>query len=218
MKMNNIQISTKHLQIQKASSTVFLAVAMAAVVVSFCLVFMNILWGTWQFNSRVHTAQEGVRDTLENNLKIAPDLEQSFSNLEISAAIIPDQGPDKSNSEIILDALPSKFDYPALVSSIDNLAKETSVKLISFSGNDVGEDAQESSNNPSPVEIPFIMNVEGEYDAVKKFLRGIETSIRPFEVLSLNMQGSDQNLRVTVDAVTYYQPAFSLETGTEVIQ
>ena len=218
MKVKGVEISTKHLQIQKASSTVFATVAIASVVVSFCLVFLNILWGTAQFNSRVHDKQEDVRDLLEDNLKAAPELEESFKNLEISASLIPEQPDDKKNSEIILDALPSKFDFPALVSSINNLAKETSVSLRSFQGTDVGEEAAQSSNRPEPVEIPFIIEVEGKYEAVKKFLRGIETSIRPFEVKKLNLSGTDGNMRVNVEAVTYYQPAFNLEVTTEVVE
>ncbi len=214
----SLNISTKHLQIKKASSTVFAVVAIAAVVVSFCIVLLNILWGTSKYNTRVHSAQEEVRDVLTQNLEVVPDLQESFKNLEIGGEIIGNQPADKENSEVVLDALPSKFDFPALVSSINNLAETTSVKLKSFQGTDVGAAAVQKNNQPTPIEIPFDIEVEGSYDAVKKFLKGVEDSIRPIEVSVIDISGSDKNLRVNVTALTYYQPAFDLELNSVEVQ
>lgn len=205
-----INISTKHIQIEKASSTAFAAVAIASVLVSFSIVFLNILWGTARYNSKVHTAQEEVRDTLKANLEAVGDLENSYRNLEIGSDLIKQQPTDKKNSEVVLDALPSKFDYPALVSSINNLAKRSGVKLKSFQGTDTGEDALQFSTTPAPVEIPLNIQVEGSYDRVKQFLRATELSIRPIHVTSLDISGSDNLLRVSAGINVYYQPAFDL--------
>lgn len=214
----SLNISTKHIQMKKASSTVFISIAVASVLVSFCIVFLNILWNTSKYNTRVHDAQEMVRDTFENNLSAVPELQSSFKNLEIGANLIADQPEDKTNSEVVLDALPSKFDYPALVSSIDNLAKTTAVKLASFQGVDLGESAEQSSTDPAPVEIPVILEVEGSYEAIKIFLKGVEDSIRPFEVTRIELTGTDDALRVLVNMNTYYQPAFNLNLETRIIE
>lgn len=217
-KGKGLNVSTKHLQIKKASSVVFLTVAAASVVVSFSIVFLNILWGTSQFNAKVQDKQEETRDTLIDNLEVAPKLQQSFNNLEIGGELIPGQQNDKKNSEVVLDALPSKFDYPALVSSINNLAKTTSVSLSSVQGTDIGEEAAQTSNSPEPVEIPITVEVEGPYDSIKKFLQGIENSIRPLNVINMNLSGTDKNLRATVVLNTYYQPAVNLNVESEEVR
>ena len=218
MAKKTLNISTKHIKIKKASSTVFAAVAVASIVISFSIVFLNILWQTSQYNSRVHSAQESVRDTLNANLDTVEDLQSSFANLEVGAPLVPNQPADKKNSEVILDALPSKFDYPALVSSINNLAENTDVSLSSFAGNDLGEQAVQKTNKPTTVEIPLTVGVEGSYDSVKKFLKGIEDSIRPFEIETIDISGTDSLLRVNVSLNTYYQPAFDLELTSQEVQ
>lgn len=214
----SLNISTKHIQIKKAASTVFAAVAVASIVISFSIVFLNILWQTSQYNSRVHNAQERVRDTLKANLAAVDDLRASFSNLEIGAPLVPKQPADKKNSEVVLDALPSKFDYPALVSAVSNLAEQTDVDLRTFQGNDLGEGAVQKTNKPTTIEIPIDIGVEGSYESIKKFLKGIEDSIRPFKVVTVDIAGTDSQLRVNVSMVTYYQPAFDLELTTQEVQ
>jgi Tfp pilus assembly protein PilO len=211
-------LTTKHLQIQKAASSIFLTVAAAAVVVSMSLVILNILWGNAKYNSKVQGLQEETRDTLKANLAIVPDLRNSFENLEIGADLIPEQGVDKKNSEVVLDALPSKFDYPGLASSIDNLARRSSVKLEAFKGTDLGSGATQSSPNPAPEAIPFSVEVEGPYSSIKKFLQGIEDSIRPLKVTRVSLTGTDDKLRASFDMETYYQPAFDLTVRKEAVR
>lgn len=211
-------ISTKHMQIKKASSQTFAAVAVASVIASMSLVLINILWGTAQYNIKVQDEQEKVRDVLIANLEVVPDLESSFRNLEIGSDLLEKQPAGKSNSEVILDALPSRYDFIELAASIDNLAKEASVNLDSFRGTDLGSDTIQSSPNPTPQSIAFSMEVEGSYAAMSKFLRGIETSIRPIKVNSLSISGTDDKLKASISAETSYQPAFDLDVQTKVVQ
>ncbi len=210
--------STKNALIKQASTQTFIAVAVASVVVSMCLVMLNILWGNLKYNSRVHGAQENARDTLQANLDITDELEASFRNLEIGGDLISSQGDDKDNSEIILDALPSKFDFPELASAMENLADKSSVELDSIRGTDLGSDATSSSQNPSPEQIPFGVDVVGSYTNVNKFLKGLENSIRPMKVVSVSLTGTTQKMRASIRAETSYQPAFDLNIRTEVVQ
>ena len=218
MASKQVGTSTKHAQIKQASTQTFIAVAVASVIVSMSLVSINILWGTSKFNNRVHNAQESARDVLKANLEAVGPLNESFERLEIGSNLIPDQSGDKKNSEVILDALPSNFDFPELAASINNLAEKSGVVLESFSGIDLGAEAVQTSPNPEAQQIPFNLEVEGSYDSVSKFLRGIENSIRPIKVLTVGLTGTTNKLRATVTAETSYQPAFDLTIQKEAIQ
>ena len=210
--------STKHSQIRQASTQTFVAVAVSSVVVSMSIVMLNILWETSKFNSSVHDAQGVAKDILETNIEAAKPLQESFDRLEISGNLIPTQADNKKNSEVILDALPSKFDFPELAASISNLAKVSSVELKSFRGTDIGSDATQSSPSPVAEQIPFTMEVEGSYSAVAKFLLNMENSIRPIKTLSLDLSGTDNKLRATINAETSYQPAFDLKIQKRTVQ
>lgn len=210
--------TTKHALIEKASTQVFVTVAIASIVVSMSLVFLNILWGTAQFNTRVQDAQEIARDTLEANLEAVPSLAESFNNLELGDDLIPDQPEDKENSEVVLDALPSVYDFPELATSVNNLAKLSSVKMTEFAGEDITESATSAAVDPEPQPVSFSVEVEGSYSAIAKFLRGIENSIRPMNVKSINLAGSRTKLIVAVTVETVYQPAVDLTIQKRTIQ
>lgn len=215
-KKNNT--SSMHGQITKAATQTFIAVAIASVVVSMSLVLLNILWGTAKYNSRVQGQQEETRKVLQSNVEAAPELEKSFRNLEIGDNLLTGQPDDKKNSEVILDALPSKFDFPALATSIDALAARSSVELDTFSGVDLGSGATQSSASPEPEVIPFNVEVKGSYASITKFLKGLEDSIRPISVVSIKLSGTDSNLTASIKAETNYQPAFDLTIQKEVVE
>ena len=215
---NKAPATAKHAQIDKASTQTFAAVTVAAIVVSMSLVLLNILWGTSRFNTKVQGELEIARDALQTNLERVGPLQESFNRFEIGDNLIPDQEEEKKNSELVLDALPSQFDFPELAASINNLAEEAGVELSSFNGTDLGSDTSGSSSNPRAQEIPFSMRVVGSYSGISKFLRGIENSIRPITVLSIDLTGSSSNLQASVTAETVYQPAVDLTIQKETIQ
>ncbi len=210
-------VSSKNMQIQKASTQTFIAVTIAAVVVAMALVALNFLWGTAKYNDKVQSRQEEARDTLESNVEVIPDLEEAYRVLELSGALTPDQEPEKENAEVILDALPTKFDFAELAASMENLAKKSSVQLEGFSGVDEGSDASVAVPDPEPLPLPFSVNVSGEYTAVAKFMRGLENSIRPMKVVSVSLTGTSNRLQATFNIETSYQPAFDLNIQKEVV-
>ena len=72
-----------------------------------------------------------------------------------------------------------------------------------------------SSPSPAPEAIPFSVEVEGSYESVAKFLRGVENSVRPIKVVRVDLAGTTNKLRATIDAETSYQPAFDLTIQKE---
>lgn len=212
-----ITLSNKTQQIEKAATNIFVIVAISSVVVSICLVLMNLLWSQSQFNSRVQNEKEQARNTLQENIEKSDELLSSLAAFENSGDIIPKQ-KGKTNSAVVLDALPSRYDFPALASSIQNIADASKVTLLSFEGKDNQASAEQTATDPKPEEMEFNASVEGTYSKIRKFISGLERSIRPIQVNKMELGGSDASLKLDFSATTYYQPAADLSVTTKEIQ
>src|SRR5581483_3897119 len=130
-------------------------------------------------------------------------------------------GPqDGSNTKIILDALPSKYDYPALVTSIENIVASQAVQIQSITGVDdaANQASQQTSTNPSPQPMPFQVVVLGDYASIQNVVHAFERSVRPFQIQTTELSGDQNKLTLTVKAQTYWQPARDLSTHTEVVR
>jgi Tfp pilus assembly protein PilO len=207
MKFGNL--TSKRLGVEKAKSTVFAALVIASIVVSFSIVTIQFLFGTIQFNNRVIERQEENVDILNENLKQIAEIEEAFDLFEATSSV---------DSQEVLDALPSKYDFPALATSIESLASRNGLILEIFDGNDLGDEASSREINPQPLEIPFTITVSGTYEDITNFAGDLEKSIRPISTTFYEISGTDENITVTMEAVSYYQPAQSLDIETETIR
>ena len=59
--------------------------------------------------------------------------------------------------------------------------------------------------------MPFTISFSGPYDKVRLLPVDLERSIRPIKVTSIDLSGSAENARMTINAVTYYQPSKNLD-------
>lgn len=207
MNISNV-FSTKRQAIDKAKSTVFVAMVIASILVSFSIVTINFLWGLRGYNTRVTAEKESVRDTLEENISNAEALRQSFSTFESG---------DVTSKEV-LDALPSKYDFAAIITSLDSLAKRSGMLLTGFTGDDQSAEAMQSSTRPEAIAIPFTIEVEGDYEGLQEFMNNLELSIRPMQVESVEISGSDENITANISISTFYQPQASLDVETKVVE
>jgi len=212
--------------IEKAGSSIFISVAIASVVLAFSIVSIKYMVSQMQYNSRVHAAKEIARDTLESNLARASKLEASYLSLDAASPLIPartivqddETTTVKKNSAIVLDALPRRYDFPALRTSVDVLATLSGVSVSGFRGDDFESEAIASLPNPEPQEIVFGVTIEGNYNAVNQFVENLENTIRPMKVTKMRLTGSDSFIVATLDVVTYYQPSVDLTVQTRVIE
>jgi Tfp pilus assembly protein PilO len=128
-------------------------------------------------------------------------------------------GQDGDNAKIILDALPSKYDFPALVTSLEKIFKDQGVQIESIGGTDDQiAQADSSSSTPQPVPVPFQFSVSGNYDEIKKVVTALERSIRPMQIQTMQLTGNEKKMTLTVSAQTYYQPEKNLKIRTEVVR
>lgn len=210
----------KRQQIELAGRTMFLWVAIAAVAVSFCFATGQYLFSKWQFNNKIIDAKYKATTTLTNNLSNAEELRKNIDGLVASLELDSVKtNKDDPNTKSVLDALPTSFDPAALATSLQQVIlgrSGVSVESIVVPTQTAGENIE--TTDPTPQEMKFSVVVSAPYDKVVNLVRDMERTIRPIKINSVSMNGSDQSLRVTIDATTYYQPSRSVELKKEALK
>lgn len=210
--------------IDKANSSIVTVSAVGAFLVVFSIVASRTLWMQRSHQSKVISKKEAAVKQLEANQKAVDQLKVSFATFNNTPDNIIGGNPngtgdrDGDNAKVILDALPSKYDFPAFITSVKKLLSIKSLPLESITGTD-DEVAQGKSTSKTPVEIPFKFSSSlGSYMQAKDLLLATEQSIRPIKINKLSMTGGkDAKLQVDVDAVSYYQAGKGLTITKETV-
>lgn len=223
---NKLSQSAKRLQINNANTVMIVALAVSSFVVVFSLVASKALLNQRAYQSRVITKKEAARDQLRKNVAATGPLIAAYKVFVGTSANILGGNPtgvgdkDGDNAKITLDALPSKYDFPALATSLDKLLSQNGLTVGGFSGIDeeISQSGQESSSTPVPVIMAFQASVSGNYGNIQNLISVFERSIRPISIDSINFSGSDKELQVSIAGKTYYQPEKDLTIRTEVVK
>lgn len=225
--MAKTEVSAKHLAITKANAQMVAVVAVASFITIFCLVAAHSLWSQKSYQSRVITAKQKAETQLKANVNAEASLVSSYKAFIGTSTNIIGGNPngtgnnDGNNADIVIDALPSKYNFPALASSIEKILKDRSLSVTSITGTDdeVAQSAATSSATPQPVSMPFSFTVSGaSYQAAQDLITTLEHSIRPIQLDSVTLTGAANNMQVTVTAHTYYQPEKDLTLTTQVVK
>lgn len=218
--------SVKQLMINKANGMIVAVTSVAAFVVIFCLVASFTLFGQLNYQNRVIGKKKEAYKQLQADLTNINSLIDSYSAFASAPQNIlggnpQGDGPQSGdNGKIVLDSLPSKYDFPALATSLEKLLSGQNVQIQGITGTD-DELAQSAgtSSSPTPVEMPFEITVQGDYASIKGVIEAFQRSIRPIKVTSLEVNASSDNaLTLTIDATTYYQPEKTLSITQEVVK
>lgn len=220
------QFSTKRLAINKAYATIMIAVSIATFVIMFSLVASKALYSQMRYQSKVSSKKEKALNTLKQNLQTSDQLITSYEAFANETTNVLGGNPsgdgpnDGDNPRIVLDALPSKYDFPALTTSIEKLLNDQGFKLTSITGSDdeVAQSTQDTSADPLPVEMPFSVEVTTSDNRVKQLMQLFERSIRPIQVHQLVLKSENGQLKATVTAKTFYQPEKNLNLKSEVVR
>jgi hypothetical protein len=218
--------SNKRALIDRANSTVVAVVGIAAFIVVFSLVATKTLIGQAAYQNRVISAKRVAVNQLKSDitasgqLKTAYDAFISTPQNAIGGDPNGNNSGDGNNAKIVLDALPSSYDFPSLATSLESLLTSQNVTINSISGTDdeLAQSANQSSGAPQPVPIPFQVSVTADYNGIQSVIGTFEKSIRPIQVQTIDISGSDANLTLAVTAQTYYQPAKSLNISEKVVK
>ena len=226
-----MKFSTKQLKINKANTNVIILISIASAVIVFSVVSSRALMTQRAYQGRVIKRKEQARDQLKSNNDSVKKLSASYEtfvnqNTNIIGGLKDGKGDrDGDNAKIILDALPSQYDFPALASSLEKILNINGIKITGINGTDdelnqLKPKAQTglAQSSGTAVLIPFSISVGGSYQNVQLVIDTLQRSIRPIQILDMTLSGSDNDMSLTVNAKTYYQPSKTLTIKTEVIK
>jgi Tfp pilus assembly protein PilO len=217
--------SEKRLLINQANSRIVAVTTAASFIVVFCLVASYTLVGQLAYQNRVLGKKKAALSQLKTDINSVQTLETSYTAFVQTPQNVlggnthGQGGMDGDNAKIVLDALPSKYDFPALATSLEKLALSQGVNIESMTGTD-DEVAQtdSASSTPAPIAMPFQRTVTGNYASIQTVVKAFEKSIRPIQVQTLQLTGSDQKMQMNITAQTYYQPEKTLNIKREVVK
>jgi hypothetical protein len=222
-------LNTKRIQIDKAQSTILATVVVATILSVFCLTSSKVLLGQALYQRRVINAREASAKQLDTDVKDANTLTGQYnvflgSDSENIIGGRSDAGnsavpPDGDNGQIVLDALPTTYDFPALLTSLSKILSSDGVGAQSIGGSDqAGTVDSTPTYNPQPANIDLTLSGASTYTGAKKLLTDLERSIRPFDVTHLTLGGNESNLVISLNLTTHYQPAKTLTIPSKEIK
>jgi Tfp pilus assembly protein PilO len=219
-------VSTKRMLIDKANARIVGYVSVAAFILVFSLVATKTLISQAAYQNRVIGAKRDAVNQLKADIAATAQLKTAYKAFTGTSQNVLGGNPDGegstdgNNAKIVLDALPSSYDFPGLTTSLESLLGSQNVKIDSIAGTDdeVAQSTNTSSVSPLPVPIPFSVAIEGNYQGVQNVVNAFERSIRPMQIQSMNISGGQDRLTLDIIAQTYYQPAKSLNIKKEVVK
>ncbi|HEY4963388.1 MAG TPA: hypothetical protein VIH90_01700 [Candidatus Saccharimonadales bacterium] len=234
--------SIKRIQIDKATRTMLIVVSISAFITIFVIIAGHSLLTLLAYQNRVITAKSAALTQLKADINTSKQLITSYQNFNgkdpnILGSSVAGSGPNNgNNAKIVLDALPSVYDYPALTTSLQGLLSNKGVNIGGIGGSD-----QEASISPSgsssttpttvtattgtptatnvggAVAMPFSISVDGPYQNVQNLLTTFQHSIRPFQFQTISISGNQSDLNFSASAQTFYLPATSFKITSKVV-
>lgn len=225
-KVQNQRKSIKHAIIDKTNKNMLIAVAVATFVFMFSLFAAKALISQSLYHGRIISEKESALDQLKENKASLEELEKSFTAFKSEPVNIlggssTGEGPlDGDNAVIVLAALPSGYDYPALSSSFEKILRNGGYDIGSIGGT---EDSSLASNNiasgiATPIEIPYSFTVSSNSAGTSRLLDTLESSIRPMYVDSLRIQIGENILQSTINLHTYFTQPKTFQLGAKEIK
>lgn len=217
---------TKRALIGKANSTMVIATTAAAFVLVFALVAGKSLLGQMAYQNRVISTKKTALNQLRTDLGARDSLQDSYNSFVAENPNVLGGDPngtneqDGDNATLILDSLPSYYDFPALTTSLEKIIQSQNLTITGITGTDqeVTEGANQSSPNPQAVPMPFQIDVTGSYQSVQALTDVFQRSIRPFQIQTLQLSGDEGSMTAEIGAQTFYQPGKTLNIKQEVVK
>lgn len=221
------KITTKRLKLDQANTVIVVTISIAAIVAVFTIVASKTLLSQYSYQKRVINAENISLSQFKTDAAAATNLTTSYlSFISSSTNVLGGSSTgtatnDGNNAQIILDALPSKYDYPGLLSSMSQmLSNNPNTVVTSIGGSDqqLTQQSDQTSIHPFPVIMPFNFSVTGPYANIQTLIETLQRSIRPINIQTMTLSGSDAQLTLAVNANTYYQPEEIYNISSETIK
>jgi hypothetical protein len=220
----------------RANAKAVIIVGIAAFVSVFCLMASHAVFSQNSYQRRLTVAEEATLSQLKTDsdnfkklkaqydvfVKKSTNIIGGSSSVQVQNPVSGgDESRDGNNKDIVLDALPSKYDFPAVATSMEKILTAQNLTIAGLSGTDeqLSQQSVGCSANPQPVAMPFSFQITGaKYDQVQTLIKTLQSSIRPIQIDTLELTGSAQSMQLTVNAHTYFQPCTKLNITTQVVQ
>ncbi len=238
------KISGKHLLIDKANQFALVSLSVAVVIFIFGLFAALALFKQNTYNQRVIKEKKKALKQIKTNHENVKELTDAYRSFATETTNVlggnpAGEGPkDGDNPRIILDSLPSKYDFPGFASSMEKLIQsQGNLTIESLGGTDTGSGATastskastsktsnskaSSSTSSSPVvPIPLVMpiTVRSDYAKIQQYIKSLENSIRPIYIDTFRLNGSDNNLQLELRIQTFYLPEKIIEVKSKVVE
>lgn len=223
MKFTKTTHKTKKKAVDSAKTKLFIVVAISSALSVFALIAAKSYLSEATYLNRVASAKESTLDQLKKNKQTASTLSEAYktfaeNNPNLIGGSRSGQGDkDGDNGKLVLDALPSKYDFPALTSSIEKLLSGYSINSIS--GTDDSQAQQTGTTATGPIEIPFTLDATSDFTGMNNLVVSFERSIRPFSITGIELKASTAgSVQANISAKTFYQPEKTLNLGSKVIK
>ena len=213
--------------IDKANTRIVVFVSAAAFILVFSGVATKTLISQAAYQNRVISEKRKAVNQLQTDISATTQLISAYQAFvstpqnAIGGSPAGSGAQDGTNAKIVLDALPSSYDFPGLATSLDKLlSAQQGIKINSISGTDdeLAQAGNQSSVSPLPAPIPFSTSVTSDYNGIQSVINVFERSIRPIQIQSLQLSGNGGSITMNVNAQTYYQPAKSLNINKKVVK
>lgn len=218
-------------QIQKANRTMFIWVAGISALFGAVLVIMIFLSQMLVYNEKVLKQKNITVSTLKQNYDNVAEVEAQVRLIDTNQALakLKARSEDKA-IQVILDALPSEANSPALGSSLQNkllsgipgLSSDISMSVDPVIGveNLIGGSSVVSAADTGVVnnKISFRFTVSGDNNALRAVLQNLERSIRTIKVLSVRIESQGGSQRMVVQGEAYYENEKIVELKDMVVE
>jgi Tfp pilus assembly protein PilO len=233
MPNNKPSQNTKRALIDKADRRMLTFAGIAAFVVVFSIVASKSLISQLGYQNRLAAAKQTALNQLTADLTSEHSLLDSYQAfVSPSTNMIGGSSTTKGavnsgdNGQIVLDALPSKYDFPAMITSMSDLLNSSGVTVTSISGIDeqLTQQSLQTSPTPQPVPMVFQFTVSGSYQDIQTLFNILQRSTRPIQLQNIGIQASTSTttnqtvLTLTATAQTFYQPEKVFDITSEVIR
>jgi len=218
--------SVKHAIIDKETARMMVYISVAMFLTVFSLVSVKTLISRASTQNKIISQQRVVVKQLQANNSAAAQLKQAYDAFNstpqniIGGSTNGNSVNSGSNTKIVMDALPSSYDFPGLAAEVDNIISTQqynhSLTIQSISGTDdeTTQGGNTISATPQAVAIPFSLTINGSYTDTQTAISALNKSIRPIQIQTLTLAGTEDSLMANITAQTFYQPAKSLHITT----
>lgn len=223
-----IDFTFKKPNMNQPQTRMLVTITIATTVSVFCLLAAKDLFNQAAYHRHVLGARRNAIAQLQSNINNLSTLKTQYDSFSASnpnflggtSTTDPNAlPPDGDNARLVLDALPSKYDFPALISSVSKIISLNQITNPGIAGSDQTATIDSSPlANPQPVQIPLSISGLTTYNGAENMIRDFERSTRPFDITKLQISGPSGSLSISASLNTYFQPAKVLSTGLQEVQ